>query len=37
MEKNPGVVEESKGVSEQEVRGLVAEAMRDFASHLLQG
>ena len=37
MEKNPGVVEESKGVSEEEVRGLVAEAMRDFASHLLQG
>lgn len=37
MEKNPGVMEESKGISENEVRSLVAEAMRDFASHLLQG
>ncbi|MDD2446537.1 MAG: glycine/sarcosine/betaine reductase complex component C subunit beta [Tissierellia bacterium] len=36
IEKNPGKVEESKGVSESEVRGLVAEAMRDFASHLLE-
>jgi hypothetical protein len=37
MEKNQGIVEESKGVSQDEVRSLVAEAMRDFASHLLQG
>jgi hypothetical protein len=36
MEKNPGKVDEEKGVSEEEVRGFVAEAMRDFASHLLQ-
>ncbi len=36
MEKNPGKAEEEKGVSEEEVRKLVAEAMRDFASHLLQ-
>ncbi len=36
IEKNPGKVEESKGVSETEVRNLVAEAMRDFASHLLK-
>ena len=36
IEKNPGKVEESKGVSESEVRGLLAEAMRDFASHLLE-
>ncbi len=37
MEKNTGKLDDSKGVSEQEVRSLVAEAMRDFASHLLQG
>ncbi|MBU5437869.1 ketoacyl-ACP synthase III family protein [Tissierella sp. MSJ-40] len=37
IEKNTGKVDEGKGVSEEEVRGLVAEAMRDFASHLLQG
>lgn len=36
IEKNPGKVEEGKGVSEEEIRKLVAEAMRDFASHLLQ-
>ncbi len=36
MEKNPGKVEEEKGVSEEEIRKLVAESMRDFASHLLQ-
>ncbi len=36
IEKNPGKEEEKKGVSEEEVRKLVAEAMRDFASHLLQ-
>ncbi len=36
MEKNTGKLDEGKGVSEEEVRGLVAEAMRDFASHLLQ-
>ena len=36
MERNPGKAEEEKGISEEEVRKLVAEAMRDFASHLLQ-
>ena len=36
VEKNPGVKEEEKGVSEEEVRKLVAESMRDFAAHLLQ-
>jgi len=35
MEKNPGKVDEEKGVSEEEIKKLVAEAMRDFASHLL--
>lgn len=37
MEKNPGKIKEEKGVSEEEIRTLVAEAMRDFASHLLKG
>ncbi len=37
MEKNPGKVDEEKGVSKEQVRNLVAEAQRDFASHLLQG
>ena len=36
MEKNTGKLDAGKGVSEEEVRTLVAEAMRDFASHLLQ-
>ncbi|MBC8589519.1 glycine/sarcosine/betaine reductase complex component C subunit beta [Paratissierella segnis] len=36
MEKNPGNIQEEKGVSEEEIRRLVAEAMRDFASHLLK-
>lgn len=36
IEKNPGKVEETKGISESEVRNLVAEAMREFASHLLK-
>ncbi|WFA10211.1 glycine/sarcosine/betaine reductase complex component C subunit beta [Tissierella sp. Yu-01] len=36
IESNPGNVEEDKGVSESEVRNLVAEAMREFASHLLK-
>ena len=35
IEKNSGKVEEGKGVSESEVKSLVAEAMREFASHLL--
>ncbi len=36
VEKNSGLAEDTKGVSEEEVRTLVAEAMRDFSSHLLQ-
>lgn len=36
VEKNPGKADEEKGVSEEEVRKLVAEAMRDFSSHLLK-
>lgn len=36
MERNTGKLDDNKGVSEEEVRTLVAEAMRDFASHLLQ-
>lgn len=36
IEKNPGIIKEEKSVSEEEVRLLVAEAMRDFASHLLK-
>ncbi|WP_353092757.1 glycine/sarcosine/betaine reductase complex component C subunit beta [Tissierella praeacuta] len=36
IEKNSGKLDEGKGVSQEEVRTLVAEAMRDFASHLLQ-
>ena len=36
MEKNSGELDDGKGISKEEVRGLVAEAMRDFASHLLQ-
>ena len=36
IEKNPGKVEESKGVSEDEVRKLIAEAMRGLASGLLE-
>lgn len=35
MEKNSGKIDNGKGVSEEEVKGLVAEAMRDFATHLL--
>lgn len=36
MEKNSGKVEDNKGVSEEEVKKLVAQSMREFASHLLQ-
>lgn len=35
IEKNNGKVEDEKGVSETEVKKLIAEAMREFASHLL--
>ena len=36
IEKNPGIAKEEKSVSKEEIRLLVAEAMRDFASHLLK-
>lgn len=36
VEKNPGKVEEAVGVSKEEVKNMVAEAMKDFASYLLQ-
>lgn len=36
IEKNPGKTKEEKSISEEEIRLLVAEAMRDFASHLLK-
>lgn len=35
LEKNDGKIGSDQGVSEEEVKKLVAEAMRDFASHLL--
>ena len=36
VEKNTGLVEEAGTVSKEEVKSMVAEAMKDFASHLLQ-
>lgn len=36
IEKNNGVVDDATGVSEEKIRSMVAEAMRDFASHLLK-
>lgn len=36
LAKNEGKKEENQGISEEKVRGLVAEAMKDFASHLLK-
>jgi glycine/sarcosine/betaine reductase complex component C subunit beta len=36
VEKNTGLVEEAGAVSKEEVKSMVAEAMKDFASHLLQ-
>ena len=35
MEANPGKKEEEKGVSEEEVKGLIAKALKDFAAGLL--
>lgn len=36
LERNPGVVEEeATGVSQDEIKNMIAEAMKDFASHLL--
>ena len=31
IEKNPGLVEESTGVNKEEVKSMVADAMKDFA------
>ncbi|MBC7088169.1 MAG: ketoacyl-ACP synthase III family protein [Tissierellales bacterium] len=36
IEKNDGKKEENKGISEEQIRNFVAEAMRDFAAHLLE-
>jgi hypothetical protein len=36
VEKNPGKVEEAGAVSKEEIKSMVAEAMKDFASYLLQ-
>ncbi|WP_425448559.1 glycine/sarcosine/betaine reductase complex component C subunit beta [Dethiothermospora halolimnae] len=35
IEKNDGKMDDGKGVSEEEVKSLVGEAMKEFASHLL--
>ena len=36
IEKNNGTINEEDTVSEEKIRGMVAEAMKDFASHLLK-
>ncbi|MEG0128084.1 glycine/sarcosine/betaine reductase complex component C subunit beta [Clostridium sp.] len=36
VEKNPGTVEAAGSVSKEEVKSMVGEAMKDFASYLLQ-
>lgn len=35
IERNPGKVEEESSISKEEVNKMIAEAMRDFATHLL--
>ena len=37
MEKNPGMEEQAGSISKEEVKGMVAEAMKEFASFLLGG
>lgn len=37
MEKNQGKIEEGGAVSKEEIKGMVAEAMKDFAAFLLNG
>ncbi len=37
MEKNPGIVDEGTAISKEEVKEMVAEAMKEFASFLLNG
>lgn len=36
VEKNPGVVEEGNGINKEEVKSMVADAMKDFAKFLMQ-
>ena len=36
VEKNTGLEEEAGAVSKEEVKSLVAEAMKDFASYLVR-
>ena len=36
VEKNTGLVEEAGAVSKEEVKSLVAEALKDFASYLVK-
>jgi hypothetical protein len=35
VEKNPGAVSEEAGISKEEVKSMVADAMKDFASFLM--
>ena len=37
MEKNPGKKEETQAVSKEEIKGMVAETMKEFAAFLLDG
>lgn len=37
MEKNPGKVEEDSAVTKEEIKGMVAETMKEFAAFLLNG
>lgn len=36
IERNPGTVEEATSVSQEEIKNMIAEAMKDFASYLLK-
>lgn len=36
LERNPGAVEETAHVSHEEIKSMIAEAMKDFASYLLK-
>ncbi|HCX04947.1 MAG TPA: glycine reductase, partial [Clostridiales bacterium] len=35
IERNPGVVEEEKSVSRDEIKSIIAKAMKDFGNHLI--
>lgn len=37
LERNPGTTEVAGGISQEAVRGMIADAMKEFASHLLKG